>query len=146
MIALHIKLLMLQNLFKVIAGEVTLHSHLSEVATCRHSAARDIFLETVVFKHLPRQTFYRLSAPTDWFLDDIGKIEAFDCKRRKPSKKTVYGYKLDVESCGKPGTFVMFTRQTIPIMGMKLYINIFCLTTYANNNPKSNGMPYLIIF
>ena len=128
-------MLMLQNLFKVITGEVTLERAIAASAVCSHVAARNIFLETVVFKHLPRQMFHRLSAPTDWFLDDIGMVEAFDCKGGKPSKKTAYGYKLDVESCGKPGTFVVFTRPTIPIIGMKLYINICCLTTYANRNP-----------
>ena len=96
---------------------------------CSHRAARNIFLESVVYRDLPRRVFPRISAPTDWFVGDVGMIQAFDCKK-KPSTKRVYGYKADGLSCGKHGNFVMFTRPTIPIIGMKSYINISWETTY----------------
>ena len=101
-----------------------------EALGCSHETARNIFLESVIFNDLPRQMFDWISAPPEWLMTDTGVIQGFDCKKM-PSNKLVYGYKSDIESCGKHGTFVMFTRPTIPLIGKKLYINMFNGSAYV---------------
>ena len=122
-------------MFAVVKQLETITEAAEKQLSCRHDKARNIFLESVIFKDLPRQMFPQLSVQTDWFLDDIGTVEAFKCKKNHSGKR-VYGYKSDDLSCGEHGRFVSFTRPTTPLIGMKLYINIFCGTTYIRLSLK----------
>ena len=91
---------------------------LAQAIWCHHCASRSFFLESILFKDLPRQTFPLTAAAEP---EENGRtivVNAFKCEV-KPAENQKFGYNSDVESCGKPGKFVMATREEIPRIGKK---------------------------